>query len=88
MPGLSIAWGVWQNTGLVKDQVPKNIIAEFKRQGIETLSADRGTRIFIWACGLADPGVAVLPVDWATFHKARPGENIPMLRGLVAGARG
>ena len=88
VPGLSIAWGVWQNTGLVKDQVPKNIIAEFKRQGIETLSADRGTRIFIWACGLADPGVAVLPVDWATFHKARPGRDLPMLRGLVPGTRG
>jgi myxalamid-type polyketide synthase MxaE and MxaD len=88
LPGLSIAWGVWQDTGLVKDQVPKNIIAEFKRQGIETLSADRGTRIFIWACGLADPSVAVLPVDWAAFHKARPGRQYPMLSGLVAGARG
>jgi acyl transferase domain-containing protein/acyl carrier protein len=88
LPALSIAWGVWQNTGLVKDQVPKNIIAEFKRQGIETLSADRGTQIFIWACGLADPGLAVLPVDWAAFHKARPGREYPMLRGLVASTQG
>ena len=68
--------------------MPKNIIAEFKRQGIEAFSADRGTRIFIWACGLAVSGVAVLPVDWAMFHKARPGRELSAFAWSRPGARG
>ena len=88
LPGLSIAWGVWQDTGLVKGPMFERIIAEFKRQGIEAFSADRGTRLFIWACGLTASRVAVIPVDWAAFQRARPGREYPMLRNLVAGARG
>ena len=32
LSGISIAWGVWQDTELIRGQVPKKIIAEFKRQ--------------------------------------------------------
>ena len=86
LPGLSIAWGPWQDTGLIKGQKREHMIADFKRQGIEPFSPDRGARLFTWVCGFADPGVAVLPVDWAAFYKARPGREYPLLRGLAAAA--
>jgi acyl transferase domain-containing protein len=54
LPAQSIAWGVWQGTGLVA-----------------------------WLCGCDEPALAVLPIDWGTFRKARAGREMVMFRVLT-----
>src|SRR5262249_454730 len=82
LPALSLGWGVWENTGLVKGEVGQRNVTELVRQGIGTLSPDDGTKLFAWLCGRRDPYVAVLPIDWAKFRRARAGRDLPLLRDI------
>ena len=76
LPALSIAWGVWQDTGLVKGQERERITADLKRRGHRSLFTPIVALGFSFGCAAStDSGVAVLPVDWAAFHKARPGRE-------------
>ena len=81
---MSIGWGVWENTGLVKGAAGERNVTELARQGIRTFSPERGSKLFAWLCGCSDPSVAVLPIDWATFRRARKGRDFALFRGLLA----
>ena len=80
---MSIGWGVWDNTGLVKGESGRRNVAELTRQGIGTLSPESGTRLFAWLCGHHDPYLAVLPINWSKFRQARGGRDLPLLRDLT-----
>src|SRR5262249_2494478 len=86
LPALSIGWGVWENTGLVKGEVGQRNVAELTRQGIGTLSPDTGTKLFAWLCGYRDSYLAVLPIDWANFRRARVGRDLRLAKGIVVGS--
>jgi acyl carrier protein/NADP-dependent 3-hydroxy acid dehydrogenase YdfG len=81
---LSIGWGVWQNTELVSDDVGQRNVSEMARQGIGTISPERGVNIFAWLCGQAKPHIIVLPIDWAKYRHARAGRENPMLKNLYS----
>jgi acyl transferase domain-containing protein len=85
-PAVSIAWGVWANTGLVSGEEGGRVAAEYGRQGIKGFSADRAIKIFAWLCGRGGPPVAVMDVDWAAFRNARPGRGEALYRHLLTGA--
>ncbi|MDZ4359682.1 MAG: beta-ketoacyl reductase, partial [Variovorax sp.] len=86
LSALSIAWGVWAGTGLVRDEAGQRNVAEMNRQGIQAFSAERGLALFDWLSGGADATLAVLPVDWAQFRRARAGRRDTLFRELLAGA--
>lgn len=81
--GQSIAWGVWQGTGLVRGEAGERNVAEMARQGIRSLSPEQGTTIFSWLCGRSDATDIVLPIDWNVFHRARAGRDVPLYRGVI-----
>jgi phthiocerol/phenolphthiocerol synthesis type-I polyketide synthase B len=83
LAALSIGWGVWDNTGLVKGESGRRNVAELTRQGIGTLSPESGTRLFAWLCGHHDSYLAVLPICWSKFRQARGGRDLPLLRDLT-----
>jgi myxalamid-type polyketide synthase MxaE and MxaD len=86
LPALSIAWGVWSDTGFARGAAGARVAGELGRQGIRGFTPEQGSALFGWLCGLADPGVAVLPVDWAAFRRARSGRGLPLYRGLLGAA--
>ena len=83
---LSIEWGVWQDTGLVADAIGQVNVAEMARQGVQSFAADRGARLFAALCGCAVPTVAIFPVDWAKFRRARSGRMTALFRRSESGA--
>jgi myxalamid-type polyketide synthase MxaE and MxaD len=84
VPALSIAWGVWTNTGFAKGEAGARVAAELGRQGIRGFPPERGTALFHWLCGRSDVSVAVLPIDWELFRRARSGRGSSLYRDLVA----
>ena len=88
LPALSIAWGVWAGTGLVKSKTGERHVSEMARQGIGAFTPERGTSLFGWLCGGSEATVAVLPVDWTAFKRARGGRDYSLYRKLVARSGG
>ncbi|MBI4995540.1 MAG: acyltransferase domain-containing protein, partial [Rhodocyclales bacterium] len=86
LPAMSIAWGIWANTGLVKDEAGVRNVAEMARQGIGSFTPERGAAMFAWLCGQSQPTTVVLPMDWAAFRRARGGRDFPIFREVMAGA--
>src|SRR6185312_8516876 len=75
LPGLSIGWGVWADTGLVKGETGERNVTELSRQGIGTLPLERAISIFATLSGHREPHVAVIPIDWGKFQRARSTRN-------------
>jgi myxalamid-type polyketide synthase MxaE and MxaD len=89
LPALSIGWGVWEGTGLVKGEAGAQNLREMARQGIHGFSPERATALFSrLVAGSQHPALAVLPVDWAGYRGARRGRVEPIFRSLTAGAGG
>ncbi len=88
LSGLSIEWGVWESTGLVRGTSGTQGVAEMSRMGIRAFPPARGAALFGWLCGLRAAAVAVLPIDWAVFGRTRAGEGNPLFRDLRGSASG
>lgn len=86
LPALSIGWGVWENTGLVRGEAGQRNVAEMARQGVGAFSPERATNLFAWLCGGADPYAVVLPIDWTLFRQARAGRDFPIFNKAPQGA--
>ena len=82
LPALSIGWGVWENTGLVKGETGQRNVIELARRGIGTLSVERGAKIFAWLCSRRKSHVTVLPIDWNKFRRTRAGRNSPIFKDV------
>ncbi len=82
---LSIEWGVWRDTGLVRDDAGRRNVQEMARRGLGSLEPDRAAALFGWLCARPEATIAVLPADWAAWSSARAGRVMPLLRELVAG---
>jgi phthiocerol/phenolphthiocerol synthesis type-I polyketide synthase B len=88
LPALSIAWGVWENTGVLRGAAGAHNVAELARQGIEAFSPEQGVMLFAWLCGRTEPTAAVLAVDWSAFHRARVHRPTPLFRDVSVGITG
>jgi acyl transferase domain-containing protein/acyl carrier protein len=72
---LSIQWGVWQDTGLVRDAAGQRNVAEMARQGVRAFTPEQGRSAFAALIRTGAASAAVLPIDWATFGQARAGRR-------------
>ena len=65
-PGMSIDWGVWEQTGLADRGAEAT---PGRSDGMGTLSPEQALRAFHRLLPLDTPQVAVLPVDWSTWGR-------------------
>jgi acyl transferase domain-containing protein len=86
LPAQSIAWGVWENTGLVNNEAGRLNVAEMARQGIGSFAPERGAALFGWLCARDVACPVVLPVDWAVFKAHHRSSGDPLYRAVVGGA--
>jgi acyl transferase domain-containing protein/acyl carrier protein len=82
LPALSVGWGVWDKTGLARAEV----MNELGRQGVRGFPPEQATALLGWLCAGSAPAVAVMPIDWAAFRKARTGRGLAYYGGLVSGS--
>jgi NAD(P)-dependent dehydrogenase (short-subunit alcohol dehydrogenase family) len=83
-PAISIGWGVWEDTGLMKGNSGALRLAELTRQGIEAIPPAQAAGLFMALCASGESSLAVLPVDWVTFKQARIARNYPIFADNIA----
>ena len=66
----------------------ETLIAELAQRGLHAFEPKQGAALFSWAAGRTEPWIAVAPIDWATYAKARLGRSEPMLREVKGAAEG
>ncbi len=84
LPGLSIQWGPWQNTGLALGEAAEHAVAEMARHGVQAIPPERGAMLFSWLCGRPVATAAVMPTDWTGFRRARAGRLGSLFRDIAA----
>ncbi|MEM9567853.1 MAG: SDR family NAD(P)-dependent oxidoreductase, partial [Cyanobacteria bacterium P01_E01_bin.34] len=72
LPGLSLNWGPWQQGGMAAA-----LSNRFAAQGIQSLSASDGVKIFLRLLSSKHSHALVLPIDWSVFQGAAT-ERYPM----------
>lgn len=83
---LSIAWGVWENTGIVRAESAARGVDEMRRQGVQPFTPARGASLFRWLLRRDDPMVAVLPIDWSAFYRSRADRSPSLYGPLIESA--
>src|SRR5262249_52140189 len=79
LPGVSLAWGLWETTGGITEGLTDTDRARMKRSRVLALSAEQGLALFDAAC--AAGGAVMVP---ARFDLNGTRDNVPsLLRGLV-----
>jgi NAD(P)-dependent dehydrogenase (short-subunit alcohol dehydrogenase family) len=86
LPAVSIAWGVWDQTGFARDSATGQNLAELVRQGVQPFSSDIGAELLVWLCGFDGAYLSVLPMDWQIFKNVRRGRRYPIFERVLAGA--
>ncbi len=83
LPGLSINWGPWAETGMAVNldiRHQKRIAA----MGITPLASEQGLQILGQLLGQSSPQVGVVPVEWSVFQEQFSfGNQMPLLSELV-----
>ncbi|QKG20136.1 type I polyketide synthase [Actinomadura verrucosospora] len=84
MPGLSLAWGLWDEAGGMTAEVDRDDRSRARRSGVVPLESSVGLELFDSACGMAESLVLPMRLDTVALH-ARAGAGVlpEMLRGLV-----
>jgi NADP-dependent 3-hydroxy acid dehydrogenase YdfG/acyl carrier protein len=84
LPGISLAWGLWAETGGMASELSTADRMRMERSGMLALSAEEGLGLFDAAYVLKEPSVMPARLDMAGLRKqARAGGVPPMLRGLI-----
>ncbi|HEV2634427.1 MAG TPA: type I polyketide synthase [Actinocrinis sp.] len=85
LPGLSLAWGLWNETSGVSAHLTAADRARTARLGIRGLDTDEGLRLFDAAVDRYDNAALVpCPLDLAALRtNAATADPAPLLRGLV-----
>jgi acyl carrier protein len=78
LAAISIGWGVWEDTGLVKGAGGALKSGALRRQGVLAIPPARGAGLFGALCRSAEPSIAVLPIGWTAFNEARLLRRQPM----------
>jgi phthiocerol/phenolphthiocerol synthesis type-I polyketide synthase B len=83
-PALSIQWGIWKDTGLVKGDAGARNIGELARQGVHTFTPEQGTALFTWLIRSTHASVCVLPIDWSVYAPTRAGRRAGLFEDILA----
>jgi NADP-dependent 3-hydroxy acid dehydrogenase YdfG/acyl carrier protein len=84
LPGLSMAWGLWEPASGLTGDIDEIAMSRMRRSGIRALSADQGLRLYDAALALGGPLFLLAGIDVAGIRKqARAGLLPVLLRGLV-----
>lgn len=83
-----VVWGHWHGAGMISGGTGEALVAELKQRGLHAFKPEQGAALFAWAAGRSEPWIAVAPIDWAAYSKARLGRDEPMLREVKGTAQG
>ncbi|MFH0729431.1 MAG: SDR family NAD(P)-dependent oxidoreductase [Pseudomonadota bacterium] len=80
LPGLSIDWGPWTETGMaeaVGKRRAEKSLNQWAARGLDTLVPETALSVFQRLLGTTDPQVVAMPMDWQRFfgqfpHTVRP----------------
>jgi acyl carrier protein len=87
LPGLSINWGPWGESGMAAD-LARRSSRQWTPQGVTQLSTRQGLRVLDHLLASRAAQVCVMPVDWAEFIKQFPaGSKLKVLEDVAGGAR-
>ncbi|EFL30365.1 type I polyketide synthase [Streptomyces viridochromogenes DSM 40736] len=82
LPGLSLAWGLWEQESAISGGLSETDLRRLARLGLVALPSDEAMNLYDAAFRLARPVLAATYVDTAALR--RQGENAaPLLRGLA-----
>ncbi len=83
LPGLSINWGAWSQTGAA---VEYGVTERISQQGMGTFSPEEGLQVLEYLLNQPAAQVGVAPINWTIFMKQyRPGAEPPFFAELVRG---
>ena len=85
LPGMSLAWGLWENRAGMTAHLAAIDVARIRAGGVRPLTAEDGERLFLAALRAGDPLLVPALVDRAAL-RALPTVP-PLLRALVPAAR-
>jgi mycoketide-CoA synthase len=84
LPGVSLAWGLWEQTGAMTSDLGERDSARIESVGVLRLGSQHGLALFDAACSLGEALVAPVKLDIGALRRqAREGELPALLRGLV-----
>jgi 5-hydroxydodecatetraenal polyketide synthase CpkA len=84
LPGMSLAWGAWEQAGGMTQALGDADRARLSRIGIASLSEQLGLELFDVALGLAQPLLIPMRLDTAALRvQARAGVLPALLSGLI-----
>ncbi|MEV6619261.1 beta-ketoacyl synthase N-terminal-like domain-containing protein, partial [Streptomyces sp. NPDC051051] len=87
LPGVSLAWGLWNQTSTISGELGDADLQRIKRLGLLPLATDEAMALFDSAVAGTEPVLAVSRIDTAAL-RAQPQAPTPLLRALVpAGPR-
>ncbi|GAA0440348.1 hypothetical protein Acor_12850 [Acrocarpospora corrugata] len=88
LPGVSIAWGLWDTESGMSGTLTEAETARLARSGIAPLSVEQGLDLLDAALGSPEPLVVAVRWDTAGLRaRAEAGDLPPMARGLVRAPR-
>ncbi len=87
LPGISLAWGLWEQASGMTSELSESDISRIARMGLRTIDTEQGLRLFDAALGPAAAGEAVVlpqPLNLTALNaKARAGTLAPLFGDLV-----
>lgn len=81
LPAVAIAWGQWR-AGMLADEAGQAVIDEQAQSGVGSFTPENAANILSWVAARPLPVIAVAPIDWQAYGKARAGRNEPLLKEL------
>ncbi|MFE3140958.1 type I polyketide synthase [Streptomyces scopuliridis] len=82
LPGLSLAWGLWGETGSLAGHLADADLRRLARSGLLPLASDEAMELFDAASATGEPLLAVTRLDTAALRASDTGIP-PLLRALV-----
>ncbi len=84
LPGLSLAWGLWDTPGELTGELREADLARMARSGVRALTAEEGLALFDAAPALGQPLVLPVRLDTMALRARATAAMVPaLLRGLV-----
>jgi NADP-dependent 3-hydroxy acid dehydrogenase YdfG/acyl carrier protein len=77
LPGLSINWGPWEQSGMAASVSHRNQ-TRWKARGVDTLPPEKGLEIFEQLFGQDMARIGVFRVDWSEFLKQFSQDRLPL----------
>ncbi|MET8765927.1 SDR family NAD(P)-dependent oxidoreductase [Streptomyces sp. NPDC004658] len=82
LPGVSLAWGLWNQTSTISGDLNETDLRRLARIGLEPLATDKAMELFDAALAETEPLLAVSGLDLAALRRA--GDALPpLLRDLA-----